>query len=130
MIARNDWVNLVSRRRVEIAGITVHPDERWMQQIARNVTMEGGGTPADSRRRGDVRRGRELKRSGSQIGAELRRHRAQPLPLLDVLAGNVPRRLAIVVPRAAGDEAGVQRRADHKLYIALTRHGKDVVERI
>jgi hypothetical protein len=30
-------------RRVNIAGITVHPDERWMQQIARNVTMDGWG---------------------------------------------------------------------------------------
>ena len=30
-------------RRVDIAGITVHPDERWMQQIARNVTMEEWG---------------------------------------------------------------------------------------
>ena len=30
-------------RRVNIAGITVHPDERWMQQIARNVTMEEWG---------------------------------------------------------------------------------------
>ena len=27
-------------RRVDIAGITVHPDEPWMKQIARNVTME------------------------------------------------------------------------------------------
>lgn len=27
-------------RRVEVAGITEHPDERWMKQIARNVTME------------------------------------------------------------------------------------------
>ena len=30
-------------RKVDIAGITVHPDERWMQQMARNVTMEGVG---------------------------------------------------------------------------------------
>lgn len=30
-------------RRVEVAGITEHPDERWMKQIARNVTMEEGG---------------------------------------------------------------------------------------
>jgi putative transposase len=30
-------------RRVDIAGMTVHPDERWMQQIARNVTMEEWG---------------------------------------------------------------------------------------
>jgi len=30
-------------RRVNIAGITLHPDERWMQQIARNVTMEEVG---------------------------------------------------------------------------------------
>ena len=31
------FIHLESRR-VDIAGITVHPDERWMQQIARNVT--------------------------------------------------------------------------------------------
>jgi putative transposase len=30
-------------RRVEIAGITRHPTEEWMAQIARNVTMEGVG---------------------------------------------------------------------------------------
>jgi putative transposase len=30
-------------RKVEIAGVTTNPDERWMQQIARNVTMEGCG---------------------------------------------------------------------------------------
>jgi putative transposase len=30
-------------RKVDIAGITVHPNEQWMQQIARNVTMEGCG---------------------------------------------------------------------------------------
>jgi transposase InsO family protein len=30
-------------RKVEIAGITTHPDERWMQQMARNATMEGCG---------------------------------------------------------------------------------------
>ena len=31
-------------RQVAIAGITVHPDELWMKQIARNVTMEGYGS--------------------------------------------------------------------------------------
>src|SRR5712671_766578 len=36
------FIHLESRR-VDIAGITVHPDERWMRQIARNVTMEGCG---------------------------------------------------------------------------------------
>ena len=39
----------LERRRVNIAGITVHPDERWMQQIARNVTMEGCGALRDCR---------------------------------------------------------------------------------
>jgi hypothetical protein len=34
---------------MHIAGITVHPDERWMQQIARNVTMEGCGALRDCR---------------------------------------------------------------------------------
>jgi putative transposase len=42
------FIHLESRR-VDIAGITVHPDERWMQQIARNVTMEGCGALRDCR---------------------------------------------------------------------------------
>src|ERR1700687_2437892 len=28
-------------RKVDIAGITVHPNEQWMQQMARNVTVDG-----------------------------------------------------------------------------------------
>ncbi len=36
------FIHLESRR-VEIAGITEHPNERWMMQMARNVTMEGWG---------------------------------------------------------------------------------------
>jgi hypothetical protein len=36
-------------RRVEIAGITIHPDEPWMRQMARNVTMEGCGILRDCR---------------------------------------------------------------------------------
>jgi hypothetical protein len=28
---------------VHVAGVTPHPDERWMVQIARNVTMEQWG---------------------------------------------------------------------------------------
>ena len=42
------FIHLESRR-VDIGGITVHPDERWMQQIARNVTMEGCGALRDCR---------------------------------------------------------------------------------
>src|SRR3979411_1503348 len=42
------FIHLESRR-VDIAGITVHPDERWMRQGARNVTMEGCGTLRDCR---------------------------------------------------------------------------------
>jgi putative transposase len=42
------FIHLESRR-VNIAGITVHPDERWMGQIARNVTMEGCGALRDCR---------------------------------------------------------------------------------
>ena len=30
-------------RKVDIAGITVHPNEQWMRQMARNATMEGCG---------------------------------------------------------------------------------------
>ena len=36
-------------RKVHLAGITVHPNERWMQQMARNVTMEGWGFLANCR---------------------------------------------------------------------------------
>jgi putative transposase len=42
------FIHLESRR-VNIAGITVYPDERWMQQIARNATMEGCGMLRDCR---------------------------------------------------------------------------------
>jgi transposase InsO family protein len=42
------FIHLESRR-VVIAGITVHPDQRWMEQIARNVTMEGCGMLRDCR---------------------------------------------------------------------------------
>ena len=42
------FIHLESRR-VDIAGITVHPDERWMKQIARNVTMEDYGARRDCR---------------------------------------------------------------------------------
>ena len=36
------FIHLESRR-VDVAEITIHPDELWMKQIARNVTMEGCG---------------------------------------------------------------------------------------
>jgi transposase InsO family protein len=42
------FIHLESRR-VDIAGVSVHPDERWMEQIARNVTMEGCGALWDCR---------------------------------------------------------------------------------
>jgi hypothetical protein len=42
------FIHLESRR-VDIAGITVHPNEPWMKQVARNVTMEGLGILRDCR---------------------------------------------------------------------------------
>jgi len=33
----------LERRQVEVAGITQHPNEAWMKQIARNVTMDEWG---------------------------------------------------------------------------------------
>jgi hypothetical protein len=36
------FIHLESRR-VEVAGITSHPNEAWMEQIARNVTMDEWG---------------------------------------------------------------------------------------
>jgi hypothetical protein len=48
------FIHLESRR-VDIAGITVHPDEPWMQQVARNVTMEGCGALRDCRYLNEMR---------------------------------------------------------------------------
>jgi putative transposase len=42
------FIHLESRR-VDTAGVTVHPEEPWMQQMARNVTMEGCGALRDCR---------------------------------------------------------------------------------
>ncbi len=42
------FIHLESRR-VVIAGITVHPDEPWMRQMARNATVEGCGALKDCR---------------------------------------------------------------------------------
>jgi hypothetical protein len=42
------FIHLESRR-VDVAGITVHPDEPWMKQIARNATMDDCGTLRDYR---------------------------------------------------------------------------------
>src|SRR6266478_7454642 len=42
------FIHLESRR-VDIAGITVHPNEPWMKQIARNVTMDDCGALRDCR---------------------------------------------------------------------------------
>ena len=36
------FIHLASRK-VDVAGVTPHPDERWMVQVARNVTMEKWG---------------------------------------------------------------------------------------
>jgi putative transposase len=36
------FIHLASRK-VHVAGMTPHPDERWMAQVARNVTMENWG---------------------------------------------------------------------------------------
>jgi hypothetical protein len=33
----------VGSRRVRLGGITRHPESSWMQQVARNATMEGAG---------------------------------------------------------------------------------------
>ncbi len=39
----------IETRKVVIAGITQHPNERWMQQMARNVTMDEWGFLQNSR---------------------------------------------------------------------------------
>jgi hypothetical protein len=47
-LLRAVFIHLESRR-VDIAGITIHPGELWMKPIACNVTMEGCGVLRDCR---------------------------------------------------------------------------------
>jgi putative transposase len=42
------FIHLESRR-IYVAGITAHPNERWIKQIARNVTMDDCGALRDCR---------------------------------------------------------------------------------
>jgi hypothetical protein len=37
------FFNHLESRRIDIVGLTVHPNEQWMQQMARNATMDGCG---------------------------------------------------------------------------------------
>jgi putative transposase len=64
-------------RQVDIAGITVHPDEPWMKQIARNATMEDCGALRDCRY---LLHDRDTKFTRS-FRAILRSGRVEPLAL-------------------------------------------------
>jgi putative transposase len=70
------FIHLESRR-VDIAGITVHPNEPWMQQIARNATMEGWGVLRDCRY---LLHDRDTKYTAS-FRATIRSGRVEPLAL-------------------------------------------------
>jgi hypothetical protein len=65
-------------RRVDIAGVTIHPDEPWMKQIARNVTMEGCGVLRDCCY---LLHNRDSKYTQSFRGAIIASGRVEPLAL-------------------------------------------------
>jgi putative transposase len=70
------FIHLESRR-VDVAGITIHPDEPWMKQMARNVTMEGCGILRDCRY---LLHDRDTKYTGS-FRAIIASGRVEPLAL-------------------------------------------------
>jgi hypothetical protein len=70
------FIHLESRR-VDVAGITIHPDEPWMKQMARNVTMEGCGILRDRRY---LLHDRDTKYTGS-FRAIIASGRVEPLAL-------------------------------------------------
>jgi len=43
------FIHYLESRRVEIAGVTTHPNEAWMKKVARNITMEEWGFLEDCR---------------------------------------------------------------------------------
>src|SRR3984893_4808678 len=70
------FIHLESRR-VYIAGITVHSNEPWMKQIARNVTMDDCGALRDCRY---LQHDRDIKFTRS-FWAIIRSGRVEPLAL-------------------------------------------------
>jgi hypothetical protein len=70
------FIHLESRR-VDIVGITVHPNEPWMKQIARNATMDGCGVLRDCRY---LVHDRDTKYTAS-FRAIIRSGRVEPLAL-------------------------------------------------
>jgi hypothetical protein len=70
------FIHLESRR-VDIVGITVHPNESWMKQIARNATMDGCGVLRDCRY---LLHDRDAKYTAS-FRAIIRSGRVEPLAL-------------------------------------------------
>jgi putative transposase len=70
------FIHLESRR-VDIAGNTVQPDEPWMKQIPRNVTMEGWDALRDCRY---LLYDRDTKLTGS-LRAIIASGRVEPLAL-------------------------------------------------
>ncbi len=60
-------------RRVTVAGLTRHPTEEWMQQMARNITDESSGSLApslpDSRSRCQILRIVPVNADGRRCGS-------------------------------------------------------------
>jgi hypothetical protein len=70
------FIHLESRK-VNIAGITVHANERWMQQMAWNVAMEGCGALRDCR---NLLHYRDTKYTPSDHRVRRRSNRSRCLP--------------------------------------------------
>ena len=76
----------------------------------------------------DVGRRRELKRGGAQIDAVPGGNRSELLPLFDRGSGDLEIFLAVVVARATGNEAGIQRGANDERDVLPPHNGEKLVD--
>src|SRR6266404_3173942 len=116
----------------EILTLQVRPELSWNLSLHRGVVFQDlmFSADADHQGCGNIRRGRKLQCSRSQIDPMIGRDVTQFLAFLNIGSGNFVGVLSIVVPRTARYESGIKRRPDHQRDVLLPYRWEDVIERV
>src|ERR1700716_142020 len=105
------------RRDLDLHGAVVSDD----------LLLAGG---ADDQGRGDIGRCGELQRRRPEIDAVPSRYLAQLIALFDDRLRDLVVFLAVIVPRTAADEAGIERRTHHERNALVARGRENMAERV